>query len=80
VDWELSDEQRSFRQTLRDFADKEIIPVVSEWEETGSYPAEFVVERLYRDAPLMAIGVGTNDAQRLGIARALASGPGRLDW
>jgi len=44
------------------------------------YSAEFVVERLYRDAPLMAIGEGTNDIQRLVIARSLVSGTGRLGW
>ncbi|HSR86350.1 MAG TPA: acyl-CoA dehydrogenase family protein [Streptosporangiaceae bacterium] len=44
------------------------------------YSAEFVVERLYRDAPLMAIGEGTNDIQRLVIARSLVSGAGRLGW
>ncbi|WP_026401996.1 acyl-CoA dehydrogenase family protein [Actinomadura rifamycini] len=44
------------------------------------YSAEFVVERLYRDAPLMAIGEGTNDVQRLVIAKALVSGGGRLGW
>ena len=44
------------------------------------YSAEFVVERLYRDAPLMAIGEGTNDIQRLVIARSLVSGKGRLGW
>jgi len=44
------------------------------------YSAEFIVERLYRDAPLMAIGEGTNDIQRLVIARSLVSGTGRLGW
>jgi alkylation response protein AidB-like acyl-CoA dehydrogenase len=44
------------------------------------YSAEFVIERLYRDAPLMAIGEGTNDIQRLVIARSLVSGAGRLGW
>jgi len=44
------------------------------------YSAEFVVERLYRDAPLMAIGEGTNDIQRLVIARSLISGAGHLGW
>jgi alkylation response protein AidB-like acyl-CoA dehydrogenase len=36
------------------------------------YSTEFEVERLYRDAPLMAIGEGTNDILRVLIARALA--------
>jgi alkylation response protein AidB-like acyl-CoA dehydrogenase len=44
------------------------------------YSAEFIVERLYRDAPLMAIGEGTNDIQRMVIAKALVSGAGRLGW
>lgn len=35
------------------------------------YSTELDIERLYRDAPLMAIGEGTNDIQRLVIARAL---------
>ncbi|NKY35560.1 acyl-CoA dehydrogenase [Nocardia speluncae] len=40
------------------------------------YSTEFVVERLYRDAPLMAIGEGTNDIMRTVIAKALVSGQG----
>ncbi len=37
------------------------------------YTTEFSVERLYRDAPLMIIGEGTNEIQRLVIARGLLS-------
>ncbi|MEU4233681.1 acyl-CoA dehydrogenase family protein [Nonomuraea sp. NPDC026600] len=44
------------------------------------YSQEFVVERLYRDAPLMAIGEGTNDVQRLVIARSLVSGKNHIGW
>jgi alkylation response protein AidB-like acyl-CoA dehydrogenase len=33
------------------------------------YSKEFVVERLYRDAPLLCIGEGTNEMQRVIIAR-----------
>ena len=35
------------------------------------YSTEFDIERLYRDAPLMAIGEGTNDIMRTIVARAL---------
>jgi alkylation response protein AidB-like acyl-CoA dehydrogenase len=35
------------------------------------YSTEFEIERLYRDAPLMAIGEGTNDILRTVIARGL---------
>jgi alkylation response protein AidB-like acyl-CoA dehydrogenase len=35
------------------------------------YSPEFVVERLYRDAPLLILGEGTNEIQQLVIARRL---------
>ena len=35
------------------------------------YSKEFDVERYYRDAPLMCIGEGTNELQRLLIAKQL---------
>ncbi len=35
------------------------------------YSVEFAVERLYRDAPLLCIGEGTNEMQRILIARRL---------
>jgi alkylation response protein AidB-like acyl-CoA dehydrogenase len=35
------------------------------------YSKEYVIERLYRDAPLMCIGEGTNEMQRIIIARQL---------
>ena len=38
------------------------------------YSTELDIERLYRDAPLMAIGEGTNDVQRIVIARGLVDG------
>jgi alkylation response protein AidB-like acyl-CoA dehydrogenase len=42
------------------------------------YSKEFIVERLYRDAPLMVIGEGTNYILRTVIARALISGRGAV--
>jgi alkylation response protein AidB-like acyl-CoA dehydrogenase len=42
MDFELSDEQRMFRDTLRDFVAKEIEPVASEWEATDRYPTEII--------------------------------------
>ncbi|MFQ5625942.1 MAG: acyl-CoA dehydrogenase family protein, partial [Methyloligellaceae bacterium] len=35
------------------------------------YSKEFNIERYYRDAPLLAIGEGTNEIQRIIIARQL---------
>jgi alkylation response protein AidB-like acyl-CoA dehydrogenase len=40
------------------------------------YSQEFTVERYYRDAPLMIIGEGTNEIQRLVIARGLLARAG----
>jgi len=37
------------------------------------YTTDFPVERYYRDAPLMIIGEGTNEIQRIVIARGLLS-------
>jgi alkylation response protein AidB-like acyl-CoA dehydrogenase len=42
MDFELSDEQRMFRDTLRAFVDKEIVPVAAEWEREERYPTEIV--------------------------------------
>lgn len=39
------------------------------------YSTEYEIERFYRDAPLMAIGEGTNDILRTVIARQLVRGP-----
>lgn len=42
MDFELSSEQALFRQTIREFADREIRPVALEWEHSGRYPTEIV--------------------------------------
>ena len=42
MDFEFSEEQRLFRDTIRDFVAKEIEPVASEWEATDRYPTEIV--------------------------------------
>ncbi|MCE0762809.1 acyl-CoA dehydrogenase family protein [Pseudonocardia kujensis] len=42
MDFQLNDEQRLFRDTLRGFVDKEIVPVARDWEQSGRYPTEIV--------------------------------------
>ncbi len=42
MDFALSPEQRLYRDTIRSFVDKEIIPVARDWEHAGRYPAEIV--------------------------------------
>ena len=37
------------------------------------YSKEYPIERLYRDAPLMCIGEGTNEIQRIIIAKQLVA-------
>ncbi len=42
MDFKFTDEQYEFRKLLRNFVDKEIIPVAREWEQSGRYPTEIV--------------------------------------
>jgi alkylation response protein AidB-like acyl-CoA dehydrogenase len=42
MDFELSDEQALFRDTIRRFVDAEVRPVAREWEAAGRYPHEIV--------------------------------------
>ncbi|MBO4240790.1 acyl-CoA dehydrogenase family protein [Pseudonocardia alni] len=42
MDFRFTDEQRLYRDTLRAFVDKEIVPVAREWEQSGRYPSEIV--------------------------------------
>jgi len=44
MDFELNDDQRAFRDVIRDFVDRRIRPVAPEWERTGRYPEEIVEE------------------------------------
>ena len=42
MDFELSQEQKLFRSTMREFVDKEVRPVAREWEQADRYPTEIV--------------------------------------
>ncbi|MGJ9411770.1 acyl-CoA dehydrogenase family protein [Aeromicrobium sp. CF4.19] len=42
MDFEFTQEQQDFRRVLRNFVDREIIPVAREWEQSGRYPTEIV--------------------------------------
>jgi alkylation response protein AidB-like acyl-CoA dehydrogenase len=42
MDFELTPEQKLFRESLRDFVEREIKPVAREWERAGRYPTEIV--------------------------------------
>jgi alkylation response protein AidB-like acyl-CoA dehydrogenase len=42
MDFALTSEQQMFKDMLRSFVDKEIIPVAKEWENEGRYPTEIV--------------------------------------
>ncbi len=42
MDFELDDDQKLFRSTVREFVDREIRPVAHDWEAEGRYPTEIV--------------------------------------
>jgi alkylation response protein AidB-like acyl-CoA dehydrogenase len=44
VDFRLSDEQQLLRQTVREFAEREIGPHVREWDEAQHFPRELVAK------------------------------------
>jgi alkylation response protein AidB-like acyl-CoA dehydrogenase len=44
VDFRLTDEQRLLRQTVREFAEREIRPHVREWDEAQQFPRELVTK------------------------------------
>jgi alkylation response protein AidB-like acyl-CoA dehydrogenase len=44
MDFELNEEQRLFRNTLRDFVSREVTPVASEMERNGEYPSDLIAQ------------------------------------
>jgi hypothetical protein len=69
VDFELSEEQRLLRQTVRDFAEAELAPHAREWDERQEFPREVFLK-------LGALGVaGACWPEPYG-----GSGLGTLDW
>lgn len=42
MDFAFTEEQKEFRALLRNFVNKEVIPVAREWEQSGRYPTEIV--------------------------------------
>jgi butyryl-CoA dehydrogenase len=42
MDFELTDAQRMFRETARQFADKEIVPIAEKVDELGQFPRETI--------------------------------------
>lgn len=44
LDFQLSEEQKQLRKTVREFAEREIAPNVMKWDEASTFPAEVVKE------------------------------------
>lgn len=44
MDFDLNEEQRAIRDLAREFAEREIAPYASEWDETREFPAEVYVK------------------------------------
>ena len=54
MDFQLTEDQKIFKQTVHDFAEQRIAPLVNDWEKTGvSVTPELVAE--YRDLGLLGI-------------------------
>jgi alkylation response protein AidB-like acyl-CoA dehydrogenase len=63
------------RRTIRAFVEREVMPQVSAWEESGQIPRAFWRRLgelgLYRDVRLWTIASGTSEMMREIIARTL---------
>ncbi|MGE5850593.1 MAG: acyl-CoA dehydrogenase family protein, partial [Candidatus Methylomirabilota bacterium] len=44
MDFELTEEQRMFQETARQFADKEIAPIAAKVDELGQFPHETILK------------------------------------
>jgi alkylation response protein AidB-like acyl-CoA dehydrogenase len=44
LDFQLNDEQQQLRKSVREFAEREILPHVMEWDEAGEFPLHTVKE------------------------------------
>jgi hypothetical protein len=44
VDFQLTDEQQQLRKSVREFAEREILPHVMEWDEASHFPLETIKE------------------------------------
>jgi len=81
MDFDLSDEQRLVRRTVREFAEKEILPHVEAYEREARYPIELIRKLVPQGyiAPLIpeAYGGSFVDVMTYGlICEELA----RVDW
>jgi len=56
MNYRLSDEERLLQRTVREFAEKELAPLVAEAERSGRFPRERIVPRM-AELGLLAIGV-----------------------
>ena len=56
--FDLSEEQRAFQQTARDFAEAEMAPHAAEWDENGTFP----VDALRKAAALGFAGIYVGEA------------------
>ncbi len=57
MDFELTDAQRMFRDTARQFAEKELLPIVAKMDESGEFPAESI--RAMGELGFMGISIPT---------------------
>ena len=49
LDFQLSDEQQQLRRSVREFAERELLPNVMKWDEAGEFTAENMAPELEKD-------------------------------
>ena len=77
---ERSDLEAGMAKLLASETGKEVVEECFRIHGGYGYSKEYEIERLYRDAPLLLIGEGTSEIQRMVIGKKLLRAPQDLAW
>jgi len=73
--YQLPEEHEAIRAAVRDVCEARVAPFAAETDETGDgYTRDYPVERMMRDAKITQIYEGTNQVQRIVMARRILGG------
>ena len=79
ADFDLSDEQREVRRTVREFAQKEILPHVEGYEQEERYPVELIA-KLPEMGLLGPSNTGAPSATSSPTGSSAKRSPGWIGW
>lgn len=66
MDFEFTEEEKMFQNTIRDFLEKEIAPVVDERDKQGSFTRDELIGYIHKMMPLGYYGMGGDSREEAG--------------